>query len=108
VLKRTGPVEVGDVPDVVKGKVLVDSRGTGSFQGGSLPYCPDKAHSNCPDYTAILIPSRLGLNPQQIYDGGKLPGRTYRSIVKQISGSIVYTKQSAIVRTIEPANITTA
>jgi hypothetical protein len=27
-----GPVEVGLVPDVVKGEVLVDSRGTGSFQ----------------------------------------------------------------------------
>jgi len=27
-----GPVEVGDVPDVVKGEVLVDSRGQGSFQ----------------------------------------------------------------------------
>jgi hypothetical protein len=44
-----------------------------------------------------------GLNPQQIYDSGKLPGRTYRSIVRQISGSIVYTKPTAIVRTIEPA-----
>jgi hypothetical protein len=33
----TGPVEVGDVPDVVKGEVLVDSRGTGSFQWGP-PY----------------------------------------------------------------------
>jgi len=28
----TGPVEVGDVPDVEKGEVLVDSRGQGSFQ----------------------------------------------------------------------------
>ena len=29
-----GVVDVGLVPDVVKGEVLVDSRGTGSFQGG--------------------------------------------------------------------------
>jgi hypothetical protein len=28
----SGPVEVGDVPDVMKGEVLVDSRGRGSFQ----------------------------------------------------------------------------
>jgi hypothetical protein len=28
----TEPVKVGDVPDVEKGEVLVDSRGTGSFQ----------------------------------------------------------------------------
>jgi len=28
----TGPVEVGDVPNVEKGEVLVDSRGQGSFQ----------------------------------------------------------------------------
>jgi len=27
-----GPVDVGLVPDVVKGEVLVDSRGQGSFQ----------------------------------------------------------------------------
>lgn len=27
-----GPVDVGDVPDVIKGEVLVDSRGQGSFQ----------------------------------------------------------------------------
>jgi len=27
-----GPVDVGLVPDVVRGEVLVDSRGTGSFQ----------------------------------------------------------------------------
>ena len=26
------PVEVGDVPDVAKGEVLVDGRGQGSFQ----------------------------------------------------------------------------
>jgi len=44
-----------------------------------------------------------GSSAQQIYDSGKLPGRTYRSIVRQISGSIVYTKPTAIVRTIEPA-----
>lgn len=28
----TGAVEIGDVPDVVNGEVLVDSRGLGSFQ----------------------------------------------------------------------------
>jgi hypothetical protein len=27
-----GPVKVSDVPDIVKGEVLVDSRGQGSFQ----------------------------------------------------------------------------
>jgi hypothetical protein len=28
----TGPVEVANVPDIEKGEVLVDSRGSGSFQ----------------------------------------------------------------------------
>jgi hypothetical protein len=32
VLALLQPVEVGDVPDVEKGEVLVDSRGRGSFQ----------------------------------------------------------------------------
>jgi len=46
-----------------------------------------------------------GMNSQQIYDSGKLPGRTYRAIVKQLGecGSIVYTKPAVIVRTIEPS-----
>jgi len=44
-----------------------------------------------------------GLNSRQIYDSGKLPGRTLYSIVKQFYGSIVTTKASAKVVTIEPA-----
>jgi len=44
-----------------------------------------------------------GLNPQQIYESGKLPGRTLYSIVKQFYGSIVITKPGAKVVTIEPA-----
>jgi hypothetical protein len=45
-----------------------------------------------------------GLNPQQIYDSGELPGRTLHSIVKQFYGSsIVKVKPSAKVITIEPA-----
>jgi hypothetical protein len=44
-----------------------------------------------------------GLNPQQIYDSGKLSGRTLHSIAKQFYGSIVITKPSVKVITIEPA-----
>jgi hypothetical protein len=43
------------------------------------------------------------LNPQQILESGKLPGRTLRAIGKQAYGSIVYTSPAAIVHTIEPA-----
>jgi hypothetical protein len=45
-----------------------------------------------------------GLNPQQIYDSGKLLGRTVSAIMKQLQRcSIVQTKPTAIVETIEPA-----
>ena len=44
-----------------------------------------------------------GLNPQQIFDSGKLPGRTLRAIGKQAYCSIVRTFPTAIVHTIEPA-----
>jgi hypothetical protein len=44
-----------------------------------------------------------GLNPQQIYDSGKLSGRMLHSIVKQFYGSIAITKPSVKVITIEPA-----
>jgi hypothetical protein len=45
-----------------------------------------------------------GLNPQQIFDSGKLPGRTLRAIGKQAYCSIVRTFPTAIVHTIEPAS----
>jgi hypothetical protein len=45
-----------------------------------------------------------GLSAQDIYESGKLPDRTYEAIRKQLNlGSIVATKQTAIVETIEPA-----
>jgi hypothetical protein len=45
-----------------------------------------------------------GLSAQEIYDSGRLPDRTYEAIRKQLNlGSIVATKQTAIVETIEPA-----
>jgi hypothetical protein len=44
-----------------------------------------------------------GMNPQQIYDSGKLPGRTLHSIVKQFYGNISIVKQTAKVITIELA-----
>jgi hypothetical protein len=46
-----------------------------------------------------------GMSPQQIYDSGKLPGRTIWAIRKQIKGisSIVQTKRTGIVQTIEQA-----
>lgn len=45
-----------------------------------------------------------GLSAQEIYDSGRLPDRTYEAIRKQLNlGSIVATKQKAIVETIEPA-----
>jgi hypothetical protein len=34
---------------------------------------------------------KKGLNPQQIYNSGKLPERTLHSFVKQFCGSIVIT-----------------
>ncbi|MGF3573569.1 MAG: hypothetical protein ACQXXG_09155 [Candidatus Bathyarchaeia archaeon] len=45
-----------------------------------------------------------GLGAQEIYESGKLPERTYEAIRKQLNlGSIVATKHTAIVETIEPA-----
>jgi hypothetical protein len=49
-----------------------------------------------------------GLSPQQIYESGKLPGRTFQAIMKEHRiakkfGSIVQTKPATIVQTIEPA-----
>jgi hypothetical protein len=45
-----------------------------------------------------------GLSAQEIYESGRLPDRTYEAIRKQLNlGSIVATKQTAIVETIEPA-----
>jgi hypothetical protein len=44
-----------------------------------------------------------GFNPQQIFDSGKLPGRTLRAIGKQAYCSIVRTFPTVIVHTIEPA-----
>ena len=52
----------------------------------------------------LLEMAERGLNPQQIYDSGELPGRTLHSIVKQFYGSsIVKVNPSAKVITIEPA-----
>ena len=45
-----------------------------------------------------------GLNPQQIFDSGKLPRRTLRAIGKQAYCSIVRTFPTAIVHTIESAS----
>jgi hypothetical protein len=45
-----------------------------------------------------------GLSPQQIYESGRLPERTVDAIRKQLKVcSIVQTKHTAIVQTIEPA-----
>jgi hypothetical protein len=43
-----------------------------------------------------------GMNPQQIYDSGNLPGRTLHSIVKQFYSSIVKVSRAKVI-TIEPA-----
>ena len=52
----------------------------------------------------LLEMAERGLNPQQVYDGGELPGRTLHSIVKQFYGSsIVKVNPSAKVITIEPS-----
>ena len=46
-----------------------------------------------------------GLSAQHIYDSGKLPGRTYQAIVKQLYGcTLVNTIPSSIVNTIEPSD----
>ena len=45
-----------------------------------------------------------GFNPQQIFDSGKLLGRTLRAIGKQAYCSIVRTFPTAIVHTIESAS----
>jgi len=49
-----------------------------------------------------------GSSAQEIYDSGKLPGRTFQAIVKQLNtfSSIVKTKTPAIVKTILPAKNT--
>jgi hypothetical protein len=51
----------------------------------------------------LLEMAEEGLNPQQIYDSGSLPGRTLHSIVKQFYGNISIVKPSAKVITIEPS-----
>jgi hypothetical protein len=44
------------------------------------------------------------LSAQQIYDSGRLPGRTYQAIMRQLCGcTIVSARPSAIVSTIEPS-----
>jgi hypothetical protein len=47
-----------------------------------------------------------GKSPQEIYDSGNLPGRTFQAIVKQLNtfGSLVKTNRTVIVNTIEPAS----
>jgi len=44
-----------------------------------------------------------GLNPQQIYDGGKLPGRTFHSIVRQFYGNLIAPQPKVDVSAVEPA-----
>jgi hypothetical protein len=44
-----------------------------------------------------------GMGPQQIYDSGRLPGRTFRSIVKQLYGVAGGSGPSVEVVAIEPA-----
>jgi len=57
------------------------------------------------EISLLLEMANQGLSPQEIYDSGKLPGRTIWAIRKQIQAfsSIVQTKHMAIVQTIEPA-----
>jgi hypothetical protein len=43
-----------------------------------------------------------GMNPQQIYHSGNLPGRTLHSIVKQFYSSIVKVSRAKVI-TIEPS-----
>jgi len=53
----------------------------------------------------LLEMTNQGMNPQEIFDSGKLQGRTVDAIRKQQKalGSIVQTKRGAIVQTILPA-----
>ena len=53
----------------------------------------------------LLEMASKGMSPQEIYDSGKLPGRTFQAILKQLNtfDSIVKTKTTAIVKTILPA-----
>jgi len=53
----------------------------------------------------LLELAEQGLSPQEIYDSGKLPNRTFQSIKKQMNtfSSIVTTKPTRIVTTILPA-----
>jgi cell fate (sporulation/competence/biofilm development) regulator YmcA (YheA/YmcA/DUF963 family) len=53
----------------------------------------------------LLEMANQGMSPQEIYDSGKLPGRTFQAIVKQLNtfSSLVKTNRTAIVKTIEPA-----
>jgi cell fate (sporulation/competence/biofilm development) regulator YmcA (YheA/YmcA/DUF963 family) len=53
----------------------------------------------------LLEMANHGMSPQEIYDSGKLPGRTFQAIVKQLNtfSSLVKTNRTVIVKTIEPA-----
>ena len=54
----------------------------------------------------LMEMAEQGLSPQEIYDSGKLPDRTFQAIVKQLNtfSSKVKTIPAAIVKTIEPAS----
>jgi len=52
----------------------------------------------------LLEMAEEGLNPQQIYDSGRLPERTYEAINKQLERRrLVVSRQKTFVETIEPS-----
>lgn len=57
------------------------------------------------EISLLMNMAAQGMSPQQIYDSGKLPGRTFRAIAKELHsyGTIVRTSPAAIVSTIEAA-----
>jgi len=78
-------------------------RGEGEVFRGAVRMARGKPWTDAENGLLLEMAER-GLNPQQIYDSGELPGRTLHSIVKQFYGSsIVKVKPSAKVITIEPA-----
>jgi hypothetical protein len=93
------------LPDVEKGEVMIDSCGRGSFQG-----CNEGAGESLGQKLSLSFLEGMapaGLSAQQNYDNGRLLGRTYQAIIRQLCGcTIVNARPSAIVSTIEPSEDT--
>jgi hypothetical protein len=93
-------VQVNLVPDVEKGEVLLDSRGR-KFSEDAVRMARGKPGMDGENRLLLELAGR-GMNPQQIYDSGRLPERTYEAINKQLERCrFVATRRKTFVETIE-------